>query len=92
MGCRSHGLDPPSRRDICRRCGGLFGAAFALFSVGMLSTYGVGFMMFLTAFPLFVGAFAVTQIASEIKGLALDGHCAADALGGRERLNWGGRP
>ena len=38
----------------------------------MLSTYGMGFMMFLTAFPLFVGAFAVTQIASETKGLALD--------------------
>ena len=38
----------------------------------MLSTYGVGPMMFLMAFLLFVGAFAVTQIASETKGLALD--------------------
>jgi len=28
--------------------------------------------MFLTVFPLFVGAFAVTQIASETKGLTLD--------------------
>jgi uncharacterized membrane protein YhhN len=33
---------------------------------------GVGFMMFLIAFLLFVGAFAVTQIASETKGLTLD--------------------
>ena len=38
----------------------------------MLSTYGVGFVMFLIAFLLFVGTFAVTQIASETKGLALD--------------------
>jgi hypothetical protein len=38
----------------------------------MLSTYGVGFMMFLIAFLLFVVAFAVTPIASETKGLALD--------------------
>jgi uncharacterized membrane protein YhhN len=38
----------------------------------MLSTDGVGFVMFLIAFLLFVGAFAVTQIASETKGLALD--------------------
>ena len=29
-------------------------------------------MMFLIAFLLFVGTFAVTQIASEAKGLALD--------------------
>jgi hypothetical protein len=29
-------------------------------------------MMFLRAFPLFVGAFAVTQIASETNGLTLD--------------------
>jgi len=58
--------------DHCRFADGRLGAAFALFSVGMLSTYGVGFMMFLTAFPLFVGAFAVTLIASETKGLALD--------------------
>jgi hypothetical protein len=32
----------------------------------------VGFLMFLIASPLFVGAFAVTQIASETKGPALD--------------------
>ena len=38
----------------------------------MLSTYGVGFAMFMIPFLLFVGAFAVTQIASETKGLALD--------------------
>jgi hypothetical protein len=38
----------------------------------MPSTYGVGFMMFLAAFPLFVGALAVTQIASETESLALD--------------------
>ena len=37
----------------------------------MLSTYGVGFAMFLIAFLLFVGAFAMTQIASETEGLAL---------------------
>jgi len=36
----------------------------------MLCTYGVGFAMFLIAFLLFGGAFAVTQIASETKGLA----------------------
>jgi hypothetical protein len=45
------------------------GGALALFKIGMLSTYGVGFMMFLIAF---VGAFALTQIASETEGLALD--------------------
>jgi hypothetical protein len=33
----------------------------------MLSIYRVDFMMFLTAFPFFVGAFAVTQIESETK-------------------------
>jgi hypothetical protein len=38
----------------------------------MLSTYGAGFMMFLIAFLLWVGAFAVTRVASETKGLALD--------------------
>jgi uncharacterized membrane protein YhhN len=47
------------------------GAAL-LFSIRMLSTYGVGFLMFLIASLLFVGAFAVTQIASETKGVALD--------------------
>jgi hypothetical protein len=50
---------------------GSLGAALALFRIGMPSTYGVGSMMFLIAFLLFVGAFAVTQIASETKGLAL---------------------
>jgi hypothetical protein len=38
----------------------------------MLTTYGVGFMIFLIGFLLFVGTFAVTQIGSETKGLALD--------------------
>jgi hypothetical protein len=38
----------------------------------MLSTYGVGFVMCLIAFLALVGAFAVTQIASETTGLALD--------------------
>jgi hypothetical protein len=41
-------------------------------SIGVLSTYGAGFMTFMIAFLLFVGAFAVTLIASETKGLALD--------------------
>jgi hypothetical protein len=48
------------------------GGALALFKIGMLSTYGVGFMMFLIAFLSFVGAFALTRIASETEGLALD--------------------
>jgi hypothetical protein len=47
------------------------GAALALFKIGMLSIYGAGFMMFLIAFLWFVSAFAVTQTASETKGLAL---------------------
>jgi hypothetical protein len=51
---------------------GFAAVPLALFSIGMLSSYGVGFMMFLIAFLLFVGAFAVTQIASETKSLALD--------------------
>jgi Na+-transporting methylmalonyl-CoA/oxaloacetate decarboxylase gamma subunit len=38
----------------------------------MLSTYGVGFVMFLIAFLLFIVVFAVAQIASETKSLALD--------------------
>jgi hypothetical protein len=33
---------------------------------------GVGFMMFPMVFLLFAGVFAVTQIASETEGLALD--------------------
>ena len=48
------------------------GAALALFSVGMPRTYRVGFVIFLIAFLLFVAGFAVTRIASETKGLALD--------------------
>jgi hypothetical protein len=57
--------------DHCPLADGRFGAAFALFSVGTLSTYEVGFAMFLIAFLLFVGAFAMTQIASETEGPAL---------------------
>jgi len=38
----------------------------------MPSTYGRVLVIFLIAFLLFVGTFAVTQIASETKGLALD--------------------
>jgi hypothetical protein len=38
----------------------------------MLSTYEAGFAMILIAFLLFVSAFAATQIASEVKGLAFD--------------------
>jgi uncharacterized membrane protein YhhN len=38
----------------------------------MLSTYGVGFAMFLIASLLFIGAFDVRQIALETRGLALD--------------------
>ena len=58
--------------DHCRFADARLDAALALLSIGMLSTHGVGFMMFLIAFLLFVGAFAVTQIASETKGFALD--------------------
>jgi len=38
----------------------------------MLSAYEVGFMMFLIAPLVFAGAFAVTEIASETKGFALE--------------------
>jgi hypothetical protein len=58
--------------DHCRFADTRLGAALALFSIGMLSTYGVGLAMFVIAFLLFVRAFAVTQIASETKGLAPD--------------------
>jgi len=44
----------------------------APFSIGMPGTYGVGVMMFMIAFLLSIVVFAVTQIASEAKGLALD--------------------
>lgn len=39
--------------------------------------------MFLIAFLLFIATFAVTQIVSEIKGLALDCHRHVDAVKGR---------
>jgi hypothetical protein len=38
----------------------------------MLSTYRVRLMMILVEFLLFIAAFAVMQIASETKGLALE--------------------
>jgi hypothetical protein len=57
--------------DHCPLADVRLGAALALFIIGMLSTYGVGFAMFLIAFLLFVGAFVMTQIASETEGLAL---------------------
>jgi hypothetical protein len=58
--------------DHCRFADARLGAALALFKIGTLSTYGGGFAMLMIAFLLFVAAFAVTRIASETKGLALD--------------------
>lgn len=52
--------------------GGRLGAALALFSIGALAAYGVGFMLTLIAVLLLIAAVAVTQIAAETKGLALD--------------------
>ena len=70
----SPGFGLPECRKNDRHCwfaDARLGAALALFRIGMLSTYGAGFMMFLIAFLSSVGAFAVTQIASETKELAL---------------------
>jgi hypothetical protein len=40
--------------------------------MGMLSTYELGFVMFLIEFLLFIAAFGVMQIALGTKGLALE--------------------
>lgn len=52
--------------------GGRLGAAVAFYSIGILSTYGLGYVMTLIAILLAIATFAVTQISSETKGLSLD--------------------
>jgi MFS transporter, putative metabolite:H+ symporter len=52
--------------------GGRLGAAAAFYSIGILSTYGLGYVMTLIAVLLGIATIAVTRISSETKGLALD--------------------
>jgi putative MFS transporter len=52
--------------------GGRLGAAVAFYSIGILSAYGLGYVMTLIAVLLAIATVAVTQISSETKGLALD--------------------
>ena len=52
--------------------GGRLGAAVAFYSIGVLSAYGLGYVMTIIAVLLAIATVAVTQISSETKGLALD--------------------
>ena len=52
--------------------GGRLGSALAFYGVAVLSTYGLGYVMTVIALLMFIAAFAVTQIGSETRGLALD--------------------
>jgi putative MFS transporter len=52
--------------------GGRLGAAVAFYSIGILSTYGLGYVMTVIAVLLAIATIAVTQISSETKGLSLD--------------------
>lgn len=52
--------------------GGRLGAAVAFYSIGILSAYGLGYVMTIIAVLLAIATVAVTQISSETKGLALD--------------------
>ena len=99
MHCTKALISPGCARPECRRSNrhcrfadARLGAALALFSIGVLSTYGVGFNMFLIAFLLFVGAFGVTQIASETKGLALDVIAPLTRRKGEEAQRGRGKP
>ena len=52
--------------------GGRLGAAAAFYTIGILSAYGLGYVMTVIAVLLAIATIAVTQISSETKGLALD--------------------
>jgi putative MFS transporter len=52
--------------------GGRLGAVVAFSSIGILSAYGLGYVMTVIAVLLAVATVAVTQISAETKGLALD--------------------
>lgn len=52
--------------------GGRLGAAAAFYTIGILSAYGLGYVMTVIAVLLAIATVAVTQISSETKGLALD--------------------
>jgi len=52
--------------------GGRLGAAIAFYSIGILSSYGLGYVMTLIAILLAVATVAVTRISPETKGLSLD--------------------
>jgi putative MFS transporter len=52
--------------------GGRLGAAAAFYSIGIISAYGLGYVMTGIAVLLAIAAVAVTQISAETKGLALD--------------------
>jgi MFS transporter, putative metabolite:H+ symporter len=52
--------------------GGRLGAAASFYIIGVLSTYGLGYVMTGIALLMAIAAVAVTQISKETKGLALD--------------------
>ncbi len=54
------------------QAGGRLGAAVAFYSIGILSAYGLGYVMTVIAVLLAIATIAVTQISTETKGLALD--------------------
>ena len=54
------------------QAGGRLGAAVAFYTIGILSAYGLGYVMTVIAVLLAIATVAVTQISSETKGLALD--------------------
>jgi len=52
--------------------GGRLGAAIAFYTIGILSAYGLGYVMTIIAILLAVATVAVTRISAETKGLSLD--------------------
>ena len=52
--------------------GGRLGAAIAFYTIGILSAYGLGYVMTIIAVLLAVATVAVTRISAETKGLSLD--------------------
>ncbi len=52
--------------------GGRLGSAIAFYTIGILSSIGLGYVMTVIAVLLAIATIAVTQISSETKGLALD--------------------
>ena len=52
--------------------GGRVGAALSFPVIGVLSTYGLGYVMTAIAMMMAIAAVAVTQIGSETRGRSLD--------------------